>query len=587
VRYLLLFLAAVGSAAGQNDIFDLATTGDGNVAYFASRLVTRDSGEAQSNWVSPPGRIYRIGPQGLEQYLKRSESPGEPGFTNYYDLSVPQTSGDGTVVGVIGRRRCLTYAACGVPSLIETTITGLPGGTIDVAGYGRLSGNGRYMLIFGPRECAYVADLQAKQESQPGYCVPGPGGAPGRGRPIADDGTAVATAGSLYVIRGQSVTRVDTGLGTPGEGVIDSAARRVVYSFWDWSVGRRSIRIYRIPEQRDAVLAAPPGADSHAPYISSDGRRVMFLSDASGPPQIYTISTDGGEPLQVTHDRSGVLSAAMSDDGNVAWYLSGASRFCRLDLNTGDARQWIGRTPQFGNGLPAAGPTVLTAGSRFTIQGAGFSDLSYAAGTYPLPQSLGEVSVSVNGVDGPLISVSPTEIVFQVPLQTAPQADVEVRTGFARPFIPRLLFRTAVFASSGQFLHNVQSPSAYGGLDSIAVHQDWSGLVTLDSPAKPGEYVHLFGTGFGRVDPQPPDGMPAEAIPLPRTVTPVTCWAWGADQGVKLEIPVTYAGLAPGLVGLYQLDIYLPVAKLRPSTQINCTGEGDNSNFYGSFAVGP
>jgi hypothetical protein len=35
------------------------------------------------------------------------------------------------------------------------------------------------------------------------------------------------------------------------------------------------------------------------------------------------------------------------------------------------------------------------------------------------------------------------------------------------------------------------------------------------------------------------------------------------------------------------MDVRLPAANLRSSVQLNCTGEGDNSNFYGSFAVKP
>ena|ERR1700736_4724957 len=81
------------------------------------------------------------------------------------------------------------------------------------------------------------------------------------------------------------------------------------------------------------------------------------------------------------------------------------------------------------------------------------------------------------------------------------------------------------------------------------------------------------------------DGVPAPVDPPARTVVPITCWASGADNVTKLEIPVLFAGLAPGLAGYYQMDIRLPAANLRPAIQLNCTGEGDNSNFFGSFAA--
>ena len=119
------------------------------------------------------------------------------------------------------------------------------------------------------------------------------------------------------------------------------------------------------------------------------------------------------------------------------------------------------------------------------------------------------------------------------------------------------------------------------------MHEDWSALVTSVAPARPGEILHLYGTGFGRVDSQPSDGMPAPADPPARTTAPLTCWAWGADNLTQMDIPVLYAGLAPGLAGVYQMDVRVPAANLRPSVQLNCIGEGDNSNFLGSFAVKP
>jgi hypothetical protein len=95
MRAVLLLLAAVGSAAGQKDIFDLATAGDGGAAYFASTLARRESAEA----AQPGGalaRIYRIGPEGLQLYLERPRidpppvtGPGQMRFTNYFNLSRP------------------------------------------------------------------------------------------------------------------------------------------------------------------------------------------------------------------------------------------------------------------------------------------------------------------------------------------------------------------------------------------------------------------------------------------------------------------------------------------------------------------
>ena len=51
-------------------------------------------------------------------------------------------------------------------------------------------------------------------------------------------------------------------------------------------------------------LTTDPGRDSQ-PHFSPDGSRLAFVSDRSGSPQLYVISTTGGAPEQVTHHSEG------------------------------------------------------------------------------------------------------------------------------------------------------------------------------------------------------------------------------------------------------------------------------------------
>jgi uncharacterized protein (TIGR03437 family) len=86
-----------------------------------------------------------------------------------------------------------------------------------------------------------------------------------------------------------------------------------------------------------------------------------------------------------------------------------------------------------------------------------------------------------------------------------------------------------------------------------AIHQDWSSYVTPDRPASPGEVLHLYGTGFSPVQPAVATGMPASASPL--AVVPATPMCTSDPGG---PTTVVYLGLAPGLVGYYQMDGQLP-----------------------------
>ena len=86
-----------------------------------------------------------------------------------------------------------------------------------------------------------------------------------------------------------------------------------------------------------------------------------------------------------------------------------------------------------------------------------------------------------------------------------------------------------------------------------AIHQDWSGYVTPQQPALAGEVLHFFGTGFGPVQPPVETGVSAPASPLSMTLQRPACSSEPAGP-----VTVTYLGLAPGLIGYYQMDIQLP-----------------------------
>ena len=109
-----------------------------------------------------------------------------------------------------------------------------------------------------------------------------------------------------------------------------------------------------------------------------------------------------------------------------------------------------------------------------------------------------------------------------------------------------------------------------------SAHQDFSGLVTSNQPALPGEIIHLYGSGFGPVTPPLPDGASAPATPLSRTMSPVTCGALDTS-GNAVPLTVLFAGLAPGIAGTYQLDVQLPsTLPAGNAVQIRC-GVGSNS----------
>jgi uncharacterized protein (TIGR03437 family) len=106
------------------------------------------------------------------------------------------------------------------------------------------------------------------------------------------------------------------------------------------------------------------------------------------------------------------------------------------------------------------------------------------------------------------------------------------------------------------------------------LNQDFT-VNSATNPAARGSVIQIYGTGQGLVSNAPADGAPAPgAEPLARTVaTPRiimgTCYTddCGASQpgdvGTSTSLTgswVSYSGLAPNFVGLWQVNAQIPMA---------------------------
>src|SRR5581483_8703270 len=88
-----------------------------------------------------------------------------------------------------------------------------------------------------------------------------------------------------------------------------------------------------------------------------------------------------------------------------------------------------------------------------------------------------------------------------------------------------------------------------------------SSVVNDQSPAVKGETIQIYLTGLGAVTPAVADGAAGRSAPLSTTNVPASnnC----ADNSICVLIAgqpaaVSYAGLAPGLPGVYQINAQVP-----------------------------
>ena len=193
---------------------------------------------------------------------------------------------------------------------------------------------------------------------------------------------------------------------------------------------------------------------------------------------------------------------------------------------------------------------LLSAGSDPSLFGEGFGDEVIVADTVPLPLELGGVSVELNGIPAPLIFVSPNQINFQTPweLQADTKATVVVRNNgdeslpakvFIVPFNPGIF--TTTQTGSGQ------AAVLIAGTASVAAAEgSIPGAATR--PVKIGEFISIFATGLGAVNNRPETGAATSTTTLSRTKTNPVVTIGGVEAGL------TFSGLAPGFVGLYQVN---------------------------------
>jgi uncharacterized protein (TIGR03437 family) len=226
--------------------------------------------------------------------------------------------------------------------------------------------------------------------------------------------------------------------------------------------------------------------------------------------------------------------------------------------------------PAIGPSLALAGVTnaasygaTVSPGEIFSVFGTALAVTPATALAAPLPVKLADVSVSVNGVAAPLFYVSPGQINAQIPYETA--------VGTAQ---------IQVTSSAGTGLLKVQvAPAAPAiftvnslGTGAGAIEHGLTGqLVTAAAPATVGEIISVYCTGLGALNPPAITGAPGP-VPPAQTALAVQVSIGG------LPAQVTYAGLAPGFAGLYQINAQVPAGTPSGAQPLQASAGGASSN---------
>ncbi len=199
--------------------------------------------------------------------------------------------------------------------------------------------------------------------------------------------------------------------------------------------------------------------------------------------------------------------------------------------------------------------TAVAPGSIASVFGTKLATSSSFAVQVPLPTALGGARLRFNNtVAVPKFFASPTQINFQVPWELAGQAQASLTATIAGLTSGALRVPLADFAPG---LFSVNSAGSGQGAILIAstgqvAAPSGSILDRAARPANRGEFAAIFCTGLGPVTNQPLSGAVARSNPLSTTTTIPAVTVGGVPA------PVTFSGLAPNAVGLYQVNLQVP-----------------------------
>jgi uncharacterized protein (TIGR03437 family) len=189
----------------------------------------------------------------------------------------------------------------------------------------------------------------------------------------------------------------------------------------------------------------------------------------------------------------------------------------------------------------------IAPGGLVSVFGEHLSPVTVANAEMPVPTALAGTCLTVNGTPIPVFYVSPSQLNAQLPFYTTGTAQMTLRTPGGASNVHQL---TVQSAAPSVFRSGTAGPVT--GIPTVLRATNGQ-LVTLSNPVHIDDRLIIYATGMGdtNVDVKPGQGAPSS--PLARVLIPPQVTLGGQ------QLDVEYAGLAPGLAGVYQINVRVPM----------------------------
>jgi uncharacterized protein (TIGR03437 family) len=299
-------------------------------------------------------------------------------------------------------------------------------------------------------------------------------------------------------------------------------------------------------------------------HVNFAGLAVSSNYPAEGPPAILGVSTGLGGLYQIT---ATVPSNVAGGAAAIVLSSTGQTSPPSVSLAVGSGPLLIPAVTAVVNGASFLGGGVVP-GEIATLFG---TNLTASIGanitsSLPLPKTFLNDAVIINGLPVPLFAVDNVngqeQFNFQVPWEVVngPNADIAVMNNGTTGASVSV---RVLAAQPGIFNYNV------GGTTFGAILHSNFQLADAAHPATKGETVLIYCTGLGVVSSPPDDGTAANGQ---ATVATTTVTIGGVSAAVS------FSGLAPGFVGLYQVNAAVPSGIASGNQPVVIREDGSSSN---------
>jgi uncharacterized protein (TIGR03437 family) len=401
--------------------------------------------------------------------------------------------------------------------------------------------NGEYMILLAGNGFVYLYDSLTDEFVQGRQIFTAP--ITGFYGPVA-----AGPRGQYYLANGTILNQSLTPIGSSGTVVNPGPVRPGV----DPGTSTRPVSAVAIAAGNTFARFAQP-VRANATAVPVDSPSIEIVDASTGSTMRTAPALEGPLATLIGAARLNVNGRTLAVDaaGSAAYALT-TSGLTIIPLDQPDLRERPAINPggavSLSSYLPAFSP-----GSLISVFGRNLGG-SQAFSTTPLPTAMGGTCVTLNNQALPLLMTSTGQINAQIPHELAPGR---------YPLVVRSVDKKmAAVAQTITIARHAPAIFADPETRAAAVFHADGRAVTRDHPAKRDEPLVMYATGLGATKGgRVTSGSPAPSEPL--AIVENLEVFFGDPRYRQAEVIVDWAGLTPGYIGLYQINLRVPGDHMR------------------------